>query len=705
MVLSIYYTTQAMLRTTATRVVRAVRLNSSAAAAAAPAAAKPHRHEKPKDIAAKRTTGPKREHHYKLKLITRHVDDTVKLTAEFSEAIDILDEGATYLREIEQAENIPAGDIYYKFQPVIERLLARAAAGEVNMGSKLIVDVVDVLARTRLANKYHFTQAASHLLQADPEHGPEQVLQLWVKWLECKPEREPYVKVAGKYHPQMLDALVYMLLVTVCRAQGAEFNAEDAKKLLQVAQLPEVNQVRTTLRNLGLESLLKPTFDQFQRQMHDAEHQTQDPNGRAIYKRLRDAVERKNLGGVIATFNLVKAAAERQQVPVAEATLVRIMDAFYGLDEPAQVIGIFQQLLLLEQNPLDAAWMLFLTALALPLYVKQHGNRGYQQFDAAAQVYMLGEYPVGPKLLLILASGYANYGKFDAAHELVATYQKKGVPLIHPAKNNLVYALVLNGRVTEAEAQLRVYIDQDPAFVPLTTLMNALMSHYAKLGNFKAVEQILNYMDTKGTPYDVATYTIVIDNYCKQQHARGLLADIDAILGLVKGVRINDAFYTLIVSGLVNDGNLEAARQVFAKAFQKYATSQEMITAMIKGELQANNMEEAGRLFRYLTAKVADTPRLWNVIINGCLPKHPELAVDYYRQMKASKLKPNQYTWYFMLKHFTQTADKQVVQELIDDMAQATRAQLGTQLPRVLAGLQGDYELSDQLRVELGKPE
>lgn len=64
----------------------------------------------------------------KLRDISNQIQDLVKSSkSDLTEAIEILEEGLSYLREIQLAENISDNSIYFRFQPIVTELLFKAS--------------------------------------------------------------------------------------------------------------------------------------------------------------------------------------------------------------------------------------------------------------------------------------------------------------------------------------------------------------------------------------------------------------------------------------------------------------------------------------------------------------------------------------------------------------------------------------------------
>lgn len=653
-----------------------------------------------KKVAAGRKVGARPQAHYKLRLIAKHVGDTVNTTQDLGEAIDILDEGALYLREIEVAEKIPDIEIYRALLPLANKIMLRTLAGDVDAGSRSLVDVVEVLAKLKVADKYHFTKAVTWLLNQGPHTYP-QVLNLWVLYLETKPPKDRYVHTKEPYNVRQLDGLVYFALVNQLVEQGQPLNIDQAKQLLQTQQLPEVGQVHLALRQLDLAAKYANQFRQFAAEVGRHVEETEDPNGRQVYKRLREAVDRSSLSLVHAVLDQVKRALAAQNIAITEPTMARIMDAYYALDAPDYAISLFQDLLAQGYDILERIWLLFLSSLAHPSRVKTARN-GEAEFDTAAQVY-LSKFPVTVRVLLILALGYTNFDNYAKAQQVIDHYTAKGIELIHPAKNNLVFGLMLNGHIVQAEALFKKFTDQDPTYQPLTTLMNLFLAHYAKAKNFKAVEHILKYMDERNIAYDVATYTLVVDLYFKEMHARGRLGDVDQVLRTIKGVAVNDVFLTSLVSGLARQGNLDLARAVFSAGIARYPTLRPLVGLMLQGELDQGLVDKAKALFDYSKRFGSVGVRDYNQMISGLMPKDADAAWKYYEEMKQAGVKPNNYTWYFLLHPMLRSRDATAharAQQVIDDMQDVTtKDQLGLRLPKMLLAAADDYNLGSLQRL------
>ncbi|CAN3375021.1 hypothetical protein DIURU_005177 [Diutina rugosa] len=668
---------------------------SQGSAASAKSSSQPPSQSQPQK-AAGRKVGARPQAHYKLRSIAKHVGDTVTTTSDLGEAIDILDEGASYLREIEVAEKISDVEIYRALSPLANKIITRVLNGDVETGDRSIVDIVEVLAKSRVVDKYHFAKAATWLLRQGPENIP-QVLNLWVLYLETKPARDRFVQVQEKYNKMQFDWLAYFALVAQHVALKQPLNIDQAKQLMQTDNLPEIGQVQLALRQSNLDEQYKQQFHQFVQEVQRHLEETEDPNGRQIYKRIRDAIDRRMLGQVHQVVDLVKRSSVAQNVPIHTSTIWRLMDAYTALDAPDYAISLFQELLAQGYDIPERVWSQFLICLSSPSRVKSN-RQGLKEFDTAARVY-LSKFPMTPRVLSIISSGYTNYDDYPTAKKLIDEWNAKGIELIHPAKNNVVFGLVLNKHIVQAEALFKQFTDADPTYQPSTTLMNSFLAYYAKAKNFKAVEHILKYMDERNVPYDVATYTSVVDSYFKEMHARGRSGDVDQVLQTIKGVDVNDVFLNALVSGLARQGNIESARAIFATAINRFPGSRPLMGSMLSGELDHGSIDKARAIFDYIKHTGGNVNvRDYNQMISGLMPKHAQVAWDYYQEMKQAGIQPNQYTWYFLLHHtLHRTKDataKARAQQVLDDMQTVTsKDQLGVRLPKMLRGAADDYNL------------
>lgn len=647
----------------------------------------------------------------KLRDISSQVRSSIELSdaSDTAEALEILEEGLSYLREVQVAEGINEESLFSVFQPVLDVYSQKIT------DASTLNKVLDLAIEHKVAHGFLFCRVMA--LQALESY--QAVLQTWVRFLEYSSavenglvfKRFGFMKDSA-FRKRDLTNLAFYLYVQSCLAANAKYDFRDAMKLLQTDEVPEIFQVRRTVMGLGAVRLEKE-FQEFQTQLNALELESLDPNGSVVIRKINRAVATNDANLLNRTYELVQDAALKHKRPISENTLTRFMNGYLECQQIDRVFDIFRSML---QNgiskPSIVTWDIVLRCMGHPSYLRtlNEAKRNENHVNLRRTVdTVLSFYPeMSPKTLSIIVAGFANMGDFDAVDEFLAKYSVQGsgkVPVIHATKNNILIGLVLNKKVHEAEEKLKELMADGSGYVPSTLCMNTFLNHYARADNYKAVDGILKFMKQHNIPEEIGTYTIVIDLYFKMHRAKGLVPNVTELLesfasNKQAGLTLNDYTYSILISGLVKDGlNLEAARTLFDHS-KSYGNSPHVLTAMLQGELDHGSVGNAEILFEKYT-KSKNDPRIWNQMIKALLYKHELLALQYYQNFKdqekiSSRCKPNHYTYYFLIQHFMKKGNKEKIDWMLQEMAESG-SELGTELPKIIRRLSREHTVPKPL--------
>jgi pentatricopeptide repeat protein len=662
----------------------------------------------------------------KLRDISFQIKSSVNSDADLTESIDIFEEGIQYLKEIQVSENIPVSKINYKFNPIVgdlfKKLLASDGATTTAVSDvKKASDFLDICCQYNLANRYHFTLVALAYVKSSDDHATtyRNILELWVKLIkyELNGNNSKFIPTGFDMDYRMfhLPNLAYFAYVNSCLLQETKFSSEDARKLLQTTELPQFFMVRKTLSDLKVFSEYTADFNKFAAACKENMYNDIDPNGFVVYKRIREASDRKDHFALNRLYQEVQDIASKKNQPISEQTLIRIMNGYFDCGETDQVFKIFQDMLESGvERPNIGTWDIVLRAMGSPANVLNKSESQKQKIannlDRTVETIIQTGTELTAKTLSIVIGGFANLNKFDKVDEYINRFSGEGkLPIVFTTKNNILIGLLLNKNISGAESKLKEFM-MDENYVPSTTVMNNFLDFYAKNKNYKAVEGILEFMKKHNIPEEVATYTIIINVFFRLHREKGLTPNVEQILQSITGsksIQLNDFTYTTIIDGLVKDGlNVEAARSIYDSVSKKYKSSPNLHTTMMKGELEYGLVANGERIFDNYIKNIRNDTRIWNLMINGLLPKYDDLAFHYYENMKKQsnmKCEPNYFTYYFLLNHFQKRGNKDRVQHIIDDLANKKLNNLGSQIPKLLLQLSGDYNLSKNLELELAK--
>lgn len=666
----------------------------------------------------------------KLRDISVQVKQSVESAngAEVGEAIDILEEGISYLREIQETEKITDDLLYSVFQPVTAVLFDKILADSATLGSRSVEDVLDMLITQKIAHNYHFLKVAEHTVKANPNTtGYTQVLQLWLRYLEFVKDnsigRMPYVIRLPflPYRERNFDNrdfqnLAYFSYVMHCLDSGVEYNVKDAMKILQiqdVSRVPQKFHVTGTLKRLKVPEL-KEAVSKYERQINDLNIKAMDPNGPFVVKRIEAARLQNNPALLNTLFEQMKTASVTNEVPITEATFNRVMNTYIELHKFDEALDIFRNLLEVKGTPSAATWGLAIKAMGHPTNVKELSSAAKKSMvdnvENTVKTMIASGVEMNARTLAVVVGAFAALNRVDLVDQYLETY--KDLPVVHLTRNNILLGLVSNKRIDEAEAKLKEYLKADETYKPSTGLMNAYLAHYVSSGNDKAVEGLIKYMKENGIAEDVGTITTFISYYFKMYRNKGQVPDVSALLKLLKeNVPYNQFTTTAIIDGLAKDGvNLEAARSVFdhfCKENPRFKYNMGVLTTLITAELDFGSIANALELFDFYVAKLRNDTRAWNMMITALLPKQEKLALDYYNRLLEQvpfNVKPNYFTYYFMLDHFIKTGNDKRIQWTLDEIANNNVGELGNSLPRMIDRLKHKFDVKPQLLAKVSKP-
>ncbi|SGZ54903.1 CIC11C00000005578 [Sungouiella intermedia] len=642
--------------------------------------------------------------------------------AEIGEAIDILEEGISYLREIQAAEQIPDDLLYSVFQPITADLFDKIQSDEAVLGQRTIGLVLNMLVTHKIAHNYHFLKAAEAAIKGKSNlEAYTDVLQIWLTYLEYTKEvgvgrmnfviKLPFTAYKERnFDSRDLQNLTYFVYVMHCLESGVDYSVKDAMKLLQIletSRVPEKFHVTGTIRRLQLGEL-KDAVALYEKKINDINTKAMDPNGTFVAQRIQNAITQNNPVMLNTLFEQMKTASVTNEIAITEPTFNRVMNAYIELHRFDEVIDIFRDLLASKGNPSVATWDLVIKAMGHPSHVKDLSGPEKKQMvenvENTVKTMLASGVEMNARTLAVVVGAFANLNRFDLVDEYLKEY--KNVPVVHLTRNNILLGLLSNKRTSEAEAKLKEFSAKDSSYVPSTNVMNGFLAHYVDTGNNDAVEGILTYMKQHGIEENVATMTTFISYYFKMYRSKGMVPDVSALLAQLKNsIPYNQFTVTTIIDGLAKDGvNLEAARTMFehfCKENSRFKYNMGLLTTMIRAELDFGSVASAEDLFEFYVANLRNDTRLWNMMIAALLPKQEKLALNYYNRLLEQapfKVKPNYYTYYFMLDHFVKSGNNQRIQWTLDEIAKADLSELGGSLPRMISRLRLKFELAPTLK-------
>ncbi|CAH2351156.1 putative mitochondrial group I intron splicing factor CCM1 [[Candida] railenensis] len=686
---------------------------------------------KPRDSKAR----ARRNYNQKVSEITQQIRRAAdSASADLTEPIQILEEGLSYLREIQKAEGISEEELYRSFQVVILTIFRKAQADGANLGGKSVEDIFDMLVQYQVAHGYHFATMMARKLQSDSADY-DGVLTLWVRYLEyskLQPNQFQFFKcyhsklngIPGvSYYQNDLPNVVFFAYMQSLIQQEIKFDAEIASKVLQQEELPSLFQVGSTVVRLGILSSQEEFGKSFGDAIDQFNVESTDPNGPIVLKRINQYVERRYTMGVKKTYDqIIEAASRKGGIKIQEITLIRFMAAYIQLGEYDLCLDVFSNMVSHGvQQPSAHSWEMMLFALCNPQRVKSMEKNGRKldmlarKLEQCIATMEANKLQFNAKMLSVVIGCYANLNLMDKVDQLMQGERLLGgkkLPIIQKGKNNYILGLIANGSVANAENKLQQFQAEDVSYIPSINVLNSFLKKYVDGKNFESAEKVLKYAKDNHVEYDLATYTILIDMHFKINREMGQSAKIETIFQLLSeattnkdgtpsSIKLNEITLGSIIDGLCKDGsNIDAARTLYKYVSKNMKPTRESTTAMLSTELEFGSLDEAKKLFQMYTSNITNSSRIWNMMIKGLLKRDEEMALEFFHDFKKksnAQCKPNFFTYYFLLEYFLRKDRREIVQALVDDINGGALTDLGDTLPKVLNSIKGQYEVRHDL--------
>lgn len=661
--------------------------------------------------------------HRRVRIVSSQVEEAIASSAtDLLEAADMFVDALAYLNEVKNSEGFTDVDIFIGFQSRLAELMEKALVPGVSLGDKSIEDLIYVAAEHGISRQFFWWLMAKHYFETceDKLHAYRNTLALWVSYLGYMnrvegPVSTKILKTLGpNYRPYHFKGMAYYAYLETCKQDGRQPDSESAKKLLQMDSVPTGSLIFKTFRETGLWEKYGSDVQDLLKTISGFEIQNMDPNGPVALTRIERAAKDRSIVALDTAYQDILAASKRNNKPIWETTLVRIMDAYTVSGHIHETLRVFQTIVKNRTStPLIVSWNAVLHALASPEHVKNSGQSHEaiaESFNQTLRTIEANGIAFDADTLFNIVSCYANLNMFDKVADAISKYSNAGngsLPLTNKAKDAVTIGMMNNGLVLEAEQDLKKNVQQGQGYVPSTTLMNSFLDYYVKQKNYNAAEGILKTMKRLNVSEDVYTYTIIFDFYFKMFEAKGVVPDAESVMKKLQksGEDLSEQTYSALINGLTKNGlNMEAARQVFAAGTAKYPRSTYLYSSIMRGELVWGLIGIAEEVFERYLRKVGNDSRVWNTFISCLLFKNEDLAMQYYERFKAvgatsaGRNGPNMFTFYYLLRHFKRRSDKGRTQYVLDELASSNVSDLGGQIPAILKELQREYTIPEALR-------
>lgn len=668
-------------------------------------------------------------YHPKVYEVSRQVRQTIgdAPVTGLSEAIDILQEGVSYLREVQQVEGIDERAINMAFQPALVVLFDKMFDKQAHLGDRTPEDVLALLVEHQVAHAYHFLTIMRHVLAtaegANRTDAYTKVLLLWIQYVEYSKMTETRKLHANwefrsyterGFFRHDINNLAFYAFVVHCTRTNTTFDLQTVMKFMQVddpSRLPMRSNVYKMLDTLKLQQPLALDTTVFSRTYY--QHvSTLDPNSSIILRRIEENIQRNDVRNMRALYQQIRELSDNNAIPLSEVTLSKVMNAFIELQEFDQALAIFSLMLVAKQKPSAGMWEVLFKALGHPRRLNSmlatERKAAIENIETSFRTMIANGVDVTPRVLGTLYGAFSNMNRQDLIEKYMAEFSN--IPVIHLAKNNILIGMALNNKMADAEKLMRRYHEEDRSYTPSIHVINTFLAYYVKAGNNRAVEGLVKFMRERGIEGNVAMTTILVQYYFDVYHKRGLVPDIGELLSeVVQDLRKWDQqMVATLLHGLTQSGsNMDAARAVFRYFCKKDSTFKQLkfaVTTMLKAELDHGTSHAAEELLNHYTDNIDNTTRIWNMAVSGFLPQREDLAVKYYKKLCEQRPLgegPNKFSLYYLLDHFVKTNNAVKIQWLLDELAASNLTDFGNQIPRMVRHLSLRFRVDPKLLEQL----
>lgn len=633
--------------------------------------------------------------------IKKQIDRTIQ-PGNIPESKEIFEEGISYLRSIQQAEKISNRDIYNNFQPLATKLLQTMIDSDEPV--EALREVLDMLITYKVVHTFNFFQIMK--LNISKQNYAAN-FELWIKDLECMqvPDLNQFMLYKYKhieelnknFKPNVLSDIVYYSYFKVSEAGQTKFNNKDLMSLLNTKELIPIHFVIRTLVSNGIKDVRG--FRKFVNG-NAINNITEEPNSNTLWRHLDELTTAKDINGISALYDkLTKSDSQ-----LSLKTIHKFMSSFYELENFDMVFQIFSKIVVQDSKLHPQIWDIVIKSIGHSERAKRLSTEDKEQLiehlDVLIASMMKQGIEIDPKILSSIVASYSNLNNFEKVDEYLKTYETK-IPIIHSTMNNHLNGLILNNEIKQAET-LFIKYTKDGTYKPSIMVINNFLNYYAKEQNLNAVKGIIDYMNKQKVAENIATLTILTELFFKINSQRGQPSNIEQVLSLFvnSNVKINTNTISVIINGLIANKNIDAARILYkdlshSKQF-KNRPSPDVLTAVIKGEVQLGSIENALEMFNNYIKTVSNDVRVWNMMIASLLDKRESLAIEYYEKLKRQSINnvyPNFFTFYFLLKHYRRTNNINMLNAILADLESANLSDVGEQIPKILNALKKGNEV------------
>ncbi|KAK9141209.1 hypothetical protein Scep_010890 [Stephania cephalantha] len=265
--------------------------------------------------------------------------------------------------------------------------------------------------------------------------------------------------------------------------------------------------------------------------------------------------------------------------------------------------------------------------------------------ESASKLVFDGHFPDGPVFDYLVCS-CAKLGKIDIAKQLLVQSCCCRVKASAFAHNNVLNALVANGRVEEAvcffkDRHLRL------GFCPDTCSFNIVIRGLCRLGKIDLAFELFDGMGSFDCSPDVVTCNTLIDGFCRAKDVdRGYecLTQIQSRTGFSPDV----VSYTSVISGYCRLGRMGEASAILDEMINKGIIPNSFtFNVLINGFGKMGNMPSALNIYERMLSRgcIPDVVTFTSLIDGHCKVGETEEGMKIWNEMGRKNISPNAYTF------------------------------------------------------------
>lgn len=249
--------------------------------------------------------------------------------------------------------------------------------------------------------------------------------------------------------------------------------------------------------------------------------------------------------------------------------------------------------------------------------------------------------------------------------------------------NAVISGYLFNKRETEADELFEKMKEEGPS--PSIITYNTFMSHYQRLGNFKAISSTLQAIRTAGLKGDPHTFSALLMALLQIVPRTEAIARTRRIMQ-AQGVRPDAIIYSTVISHLLRERepqNLKAAMDLLAQMeadgdpelHPTAGTYTAVLLAIhrwegLAGDLVADYTDYITRRMR--ARKMPMNKAAYNALIKACLANRESTgvrsALRYYREMVTKRVELTHDTWYILIHGLLFRKEIGLANQLVDEL-------------------------------------